>query len=288
MTATNGTTGTTGERVHFSRRSGAHIKADEEGSFRVIRVGAMVLGVFMLGMTVLARAWGASIKAVGERAMSVVVFAGIGVALIWTMWAGRARRRRERDLPETPDDSFRLRCVGTPEEVAQYGELADVPFEPKIFNMSLSVPFSGGMTTVWVATLACALLVGTLVWRTTMGASSCSSIQVVAIPAPLAAEAVIMLFWPAYFRIVPGRLDVLRWRPFRRRAEVLASWDLCVARILVDLRKAVVILDGPNCETPCVFNIGLVRGRARLAHALFLGAISTHWPPPLPDDELLG
>jgi hypothetical protein len=92
--------------------------------------------------------------------------------------------------------------------------------------------------------------------------------------------------WPTYFRLVPGRLELLWYSPFRKRPIERTVVDLRTARVLVDLRQFVVATEAAN--KPLELSIALMPRRKRFAYMLFLAALSTHEPGPLPEDELVG
>jgi hypothetical protein len=181
-------------------------------------------------------------------------------------------------LPLRTDENVRLRCVGARRVVERYGQLADQAFEPAFFNASLAAPFTTAMKIAWWTTVLAALLLinvpqyGALWWL---------------IAAPLVGHGVILLLWPTYFRVVPGRLDVLRYRPFRKHATLLAQYPLREARLLVHLRKWLLVIECPGRER-VLLPIARVPHRSRLAWELLRAAVSTHTPGPLPEDELLG
>jgi hypothetical protein len=102
----------------------------------------------------------------------------------------------------------------------------------------------------------------------------------------VAARLVVAWLWPTYFRVMPGRLDVMRFSTLRGRAISFERFDLRQARVLADLRRSVVFID--EGENRAEYAIGLMRGRTRFAHALFWAAMNTHEPPELPADRLLG
>ncbi|RJP33774.1 MAG: hypothetical protein C4547_11780 [Phycisphaerales bacterium] len=101
-----------------------------------------------------------------------------------------------------------------------------------------------------------------------------------------------MALWPTYYRVVPGRLDVMRFNMLRNEPVSIAQHPLRDAWIEIDLRRCVVIIGRRNepgePQTEAELPILLMRRRTEFAHALLLAAISTHEAPPLPDDALLG
>jgi hypothetical protein len=95
--------------------------------------------------------------------------------------------------------------------------------------------------------------------------------------------------WPTYFRIVPGRLDVMRFNNLRNRLVGVCRLDLRKAKLLIDLRRGVIFIDdadGHTGEFPIVWMRRATR--ERLAYHLLLAALSSYQAPDLPDDKLLG
>jgi hypothetical protein len=275
------------ERVHFSRKSGKDVQPDREGQMASARVvGASLLVLLFVGETV-ARGYGTTLRAALRSVAGPRTLLLFGPFVLWMLWVWFIQWRNGRGLPETPDNLVRLRCVGSPDEVLRHGELADLPFEPRLFAASLAAPFSRGMRVAWVTAVLGGLIVGMVVGRV-VGMDPLNGLTLYLAAAALLGEGVIMLFWPAYFRVVPGRLDILRWRPFCRRPDLVVRCNLRTARILVDLRKSVVLLECPETKRAMALSIGLIWGRTRLAHALFMAALSTYEAAPLPEDALLG
>jgi hypothetical protein len=102
----------------------------------------------------------------------------------------------------------------------------------------------------------------------------------------LLAYSAVAWLWPTYFRVVPGRLDVMRFGSLRGRPVSIERFDLHTAKLLVDMRRWVVFIDDE--ERQIELPIALMRDRRRFAHAVLLAALSTYEPAPLPDDALLG
>jgi hypothetical protein len=102
----------------------------------------------------------------------------------------------------------------------------------------------------------------------------------------VAARLVVAWLWPTYFRVMPGRLEVMRFSTLAGRPISFERFDLRQASVLVDLRRSVVFVDEGDRRGE--YAIALMRGRTRFAHALFWAAMNTHQPPDLPEDKLLG
>ena len=101
--------------------------------------------------------------------------------------------------------------------------------------------------------------------------------------------AIVGWLWPTYFRIVPGRLDVMRFNNLLNRPVSVERYNLRTAKLLIDLRRGVIFVDesdGRTGEFPIVWMRRSTR--ERLAYHLLLAAISSYEAPMLPDDRLLG
>ena len=266
--------------------------------------------------------WGKDAKQAGwfDRALvicgglAVAIFLGVGVnqafhvpadILSWAvppvcllpalrlMNERQSRKRRLQNsrfsLAASPDNQFRLRCIGIPEEFDDLGGLANVPFESVIFNCSwtsitllnpivkstaIATATVMGLIAITVATMLQAPL-GMRLW---IGAST----------AILAACAVIFLVWQTYVEISPGRLDITWISMFGRGRTTRISADLRSARILVDTLRWQILLEQPESDNPPLFfsTIAIPR-RMELAHRILLAAVSTHPSPhdPPPEDE---
>lgn len=114
---------------------------------------------------------------------------------------------------------------------------------------------------------------------------------------------------PTYVRIVPGRLDVLRFSLFRLRPASLASFDLRRSRVLIDVRRAVVLVEPPGEPRPTrkvrskrwpyavaeepppggeAVGLVLTPARRRLLEAACVASVTAAPTPELPHAELLG
>ena len=92
---------------------------------------------------------------------------------------------------------------------------------------------------------------------------------------------------PTYYRIIPGRLDMMRLRPFSRDGDgvILREWDLREAWI--DCFDGLVLIK-PSQSSDDVHRINArhLSEPRQFVYALFHGAISTHRVPDLPNDKL--
>lgn len=207
-----------------------------------------------------------------------------------------------------PDERYRVRLIGPTDKTAAAIPQDASSFEPHIQFAWLGLPPSRAGVYVWVAVS----VVVALVWIgleqvRPLGLPGIGYLEVMAwigvggIAASLAT--------PTYFRVVPGRIDVMRFNFFRSRQPSLQSYDLRRGRVLVDLRYRFIVVEPPEAAelgafieivdafgrklrkprpgTLEIVLLALPRSR-ELARAVLAGAVSTAPTPPLPEDELVG
>jgi hypothetical protein len=274
------------ETIYFFRESNRVAKKLKDANW-VGNIGTSGL----IAVLLIVLEWLATRVGIGSGLWLFLLFAFlIGVVFVrFSVW--RRRRRLYADLPgESPGETRRLACVGLPDRLLQHGELADRSFEPVISSGTFVQPFPRRMNVVTVLLMpAMALLMHVLL--TCLPASIANQPHAYVMGRIYCGVALAVLIvgwlWPTYFRIVPGGLDVLRFNNILNRPVEAEHHDLRKARVLVDLRRGVVFIDhedGHSVELP----IRWMRGQERFAYYLFLAAMSSHQPPPLPDDRLLG
>jgi hypothetical protein len=164
-----------------------------------------------------------------------------------------------------------------PEDILQYGDFRDVPFEPRVFKASCPLTVYANLG--WV--------LGFMFLMSTFTISILHREFVYAFVALLSMIVVIVLLLrPTYFRVVPGRLEVLRFFFLRRWPRSVDSYTLRQAKIVADLRRGMVVIAEGDLGSE--YAIWFMPDRNRFVHSLFLAAISTQPVPDLPVDALLG
>jgi len=98
---------------------------------------------------------------------------------------------------------------------------------------------------------------------------------------------VLQQIFPVYYRVVPRRLDMMRFSALTNRAKVVERWSLVTAQVEVDFEKRRIELRDDEDRRLTIWIPGVTEPY-RFAVGLMQGAISTHEPAPLPDDRLLG
>jgi len=230
----------------------------------------------------------------------VISLAVLPAVLAATWWArGFLRCRRElADLPEyeqpeyEEDPNSRIVCVGRPEWIVQHGGLVDRSFEPIVFHnagatWSEVVRSDGRGCAVYfiLFPLLWALIALLFYWLFDLRLPLIFSFPMYA--AIVATFAVVeYLVYPTYYRIVPGRLDVLRFSNLPGGTSELTSFDLRMTDIIVNMVRGYCVIHGSKTAVFLPFRLAWYR--RRVGYSLLLAAISTHEPPPLPEDELIG
>lgn len=174
----------------------------------------------------------------------------------------------------------RLCCIGDADDLSQYGTLTDVPFEPRVFKASLTMSRTSVMTVVTWALLGVNTLFSVDL-ATTFG-----EVAFVLVVGSGFLLSCLLLFRPKYFRLVPGKLEILTFSFFKFSRQKREEIDLRDVKIIADLHiNLVVIKIGKRVIE---YTIQFLPERKRFVHSLFLAAISTSEPTPLPADALLG
>lgn len=235
--------------------------------------GVMLLFLFL---------WCVSWWGAGKEVIVVILCAVVIVAIVIEI-----RRRK----PKHPVDSnavqslrripgARLLVRGTDQDVSAFVELTDAPFEPIIVGVYYAKRH---------------LIIGLLI-----GLCLCAGAPIFFrwVPRPLNPGMFCMIvgtviaialqqLFPVYYRIVPGRMDVMESSLFTSRARVVDWWPLKTARIEIDFKKRRIELRDVGDQRLTIWIPGVTEPY-RLAVGLIQAAISTHEPAPLPDDRLLG
>lgn len=271
-----------GQGVHFARKAS---KAARRKLGRSNPGFIGIYGLFAVAAVLATLVWHVSRWFGVGNAPAVGVFAVLVAAILLWIIAVRYRCRRaavRARHPET-DDTRRLNCVGHEQQILQHGRLEDVPFEPAVFSATFSYKWSPSMFLTFFLLLppvALAFFVGVPFVRS----ATALYVMMTAGVAALAAGCL----WPTYFRVVPGRLDILRYNAVTGKAVLVEHFDLRVARILVALRNLSVLIEQNGRVTRCETWAMRERDRQRFGYYLFLAAISSHETPLLPHDSLLG
>lgn len=166
------------------------------------------------------------------------VVSGVVQAVLFIGW--KVRCSRFPDKCETiKHHRAHITITGGLETILQGRGLPDVPFEPRLFRAPfLAVSFTGGMCFLSIALMPLFYLlihpllnaIG-LIGPRFLGISL-TNLWIAAVGAVAAAEAMN----PAVIRVVPGKLEVLRFGTSKNIVKVMQIVDLSSASITVDLR----------------------------------------------------
>lgn len=173
----------------------------------------------------------------------------------------------------------RLVWVGLRDTALRENELADRVFEPEIF----SVWFIGQPSKWFIGTAAVfAILIGGTLWGLQVLVHLFNIGPGVEQFGFAAGFLIAMILFPTYYRVSPGRLELLQFSNlFGRRCE-RTVFDLRSGRVIIDLKQGVIYIG----DREALFR--WMPGRNRLAYYVLLAAISTHVAPELPEDQLVG
>ena len=223
-----------------------------------------------------------------------LVAVGMGLAALWGLFVlGRWIVRKVKAKPQFPavaDTAARLRCIGPTEALVKFktlGEPRDVAFEPVVAFASLAVKQHAAAKTVWVLTTIAAC--GLMIALRELGNLPLPRFGYFTVATAMVFGGGVAVFlWPTYLRIVPGRIDILRYRLWSRKPTV-ETIDLREAHVLVNLHRSIIYIQtSDHTRFWRAIGLGAVRHGKEVAHAILQAAISTAPTPPLPDDELIG
>lgn len=271
------------EQVHFCRTSDCprppKHDADAFLDFHAANRAARYTNRFlMLAIVAAVCLYASKLFAIGFAiCFSCGLVAGLAVLAYWIITARRFVRRLDKDnVPDAPPPGARLQCIGSPSDLPQAVNLESVPFEPHVYHISFAAILVMQATSLfWMAHMV-------------LQFARMSNPLAMVSAATLLVGAVVMVtykFRPVYFRISPGRLEVLRYGFLSRRAVKVERYDLRKSRIVADLlRKRVTVYEGPASGRVCY--LWLMPDRKAAMLMFFLAAVSTYETPELSDEVL--
>ncbi len=218
-----------------------------------------------------------------QLAVAPIIYLPLGAIIVLaaiTYWAIRTRRfvRRldEDNVPAAPPPGARLQCIGAPSNLPQAANLESVPFEPHVYH----VPFAA------VLLMQAALIVWLLyVSQQVMRNANPLVMVLMGMVVAVCCGIIIHRFRPVCYRISPGRLEILRYGFFSRKAVKVDRYDLRKARIVADLlSKRVTVYEDP--QWGCVCYLWLMPDRNEAIFMFFLAAVSTYETPELSEEVL--
>jgi len=229
---------------------------------------------------------------------SLAVFMGCAGVLMPLFLLRVRGRKPPRDHPARaatlPDRRFRLRLVGRTRDMIAIGPLTDDPFEPAVHYIPGVV--RGAMWPIAVLyvvlTVAATLVIlavqnGNPVLRPFAGAAPGAVTPFHFWAGMAVAILPFMYLWPAYLRVVPGRLDIIEYGFLGSGKPRVRRIDLRDADVLVVSEMRTFRVGAPGRE-PMTVQCGVTLRWHELVRAVFNAARSGHPAPAMPDDELVG
>jgi len=209
------------------------------------------------------------------------------LATLWTVyvlviWARAGiKKRADQERPGNP----LLKCYGSAEDLARLDTISDEFFEPHIAQTTwlFDVPYRRLMIVVWMVVHLVPLIV--------MMTLEYPVVIVVAFVLLISFffRLFIRLGFPQYCRVVPGRVDILRYRPFSNKTKSRKSVSLEKATIECRFHKYLLEITPAGEEEPSVkVYLNTLRDAKGFAEMVFQGAQCKRPSPILPDDELMG
>ncbi len=219
------------------------------------------------------------------------VWAGLLLLIAYWIVAGLYRNLATRvhfakaRVPEGPvvDGLPRRACYGNPDELEAIAQTPHEPFEPVIVQVSTYDCLPG-----WFFVPAI-LAVGVGTYFLPGVGGNVVAAAAIALAVHVLGRLAGQIAWPTYYRVVPGRLEVLRYSPFRRVPALSRTLLLRDARIVCDLgQRYLTVLDHADAPQGLHFDLWRVPDPLAFAQAVFRGATVAADAPALPEDELLG
>ncbi|MEM1330663.1 MAG: hypothetical protein AAGG07_08900 [Planctomycetota bacterium] len=149
-------------------------------------------------------------------------------------------------LPLKPDRSHRVRVGLWADQIEPVKQIEDTPFEPEVFRVWMADELPGPIRRLLKK--APGLRVLTVLFCVFTMLLLISADRVGPIPGGvMAATAVIVALYlhrkPAYLRIVPGRVEIMRYPLFRTGAPTIRVLDLRSGGVFVDLRGGSIYVE---------------------------------------------
>ncbi|MCB9851457.1 MAG: hypothetical protein H6819_00055 [Phycisphaerales bacterium] len=203
------------------------------------------------------------------------------------VWGDRRRQKsrdRLRQAATAAHADERLRAYVHSDDTAEIESMSDVPFEPVVIHRARLSPKARYGYLVGIP----ASIVLIFMLRPILPFHWMYLLWFIVLPSATIVYCIYPHANPWYYRITPGRMDLIRFEPFRRRraGTILREWNLRDAWI--ELFDHVVTIR-PTRESAEAFHIKVneLAEPQTFVYALFRGAISTHEAPALPIDRLV-
>ena len=188
---------------------------------------------------------------------------------------------------ETSPMTSRVSCMGVPRKIARMaalGPIEDRMFEPQVF-LSIGSTKSPARKRI-VQIVSGSVIVIVAVWIEWSFMHRVTAPYILFLAGIGGAMLIGSAAYPTYLRVVPGRIDIMECALLGRRIISVRRIDLRSRAVTLDAGKQLLHVDSiPNVD---VIPFTAIWNAWGFAHAALSAAISTHEPPPLPDDELVG
>lgn len=198
-------------------------------------------------------------------------------------------------LPLVADEAPRVRCIGMDAAVRRLGEISRDPFEPLIVRVVLVDRPSAGFIFVWLIGMLVTVGATVALMRSSatgaLGAFPLSPFTSFYFAFGLAGGAFIAGFvFPAYIRIAPGRVDVLKFPALGLGKPTIIKHDVRNGAVTVLLGQRAALFKPVGDEHSSLKTVMYAGAfdRNNIARAILAASISEHPTPPMPDDALIG
>lgn len=208
-------------------------------------------------------------------------------SVIWSILGRRrdeARLNQLELLANTCEVEPLVLVCGRVVELLEFARLPDVGFEPRFFRAGgRFLGMSAESRFVWLVLIGILGIVGFFGFS-----RPCALPWVLLLAAAWAALFYSVFHGPTYYRVVPGRLDIMSFRTFGEWPERVKSLSLRGTQIRIDLTrtKRFITLEGHGAKYE--FERADTSDPLGFALAVALGAKSTAPTPNIPMDALLG
>ncbi len=231
--------------------------------------------------------WSIAIDRLDRTGQLITMAVGVVVLLAVLVWQRRILRAyrsgtaREAASSQVHKCTRRLHCRGHPQDLAGLRNLPVSSFEPIIVTRlhALSArAFTGSLLCAILVLMPICAWYKTPVWA----------------PAVIAAllwwlPAMMQCAYPVYYRIVPGRMDVLRFHALSSRARHVRSVQLDTADVVCRYDNYILeIRQGGGDDAVERVDLFGLNDPHQFVKGVFQGAICEEPAPRLPRDRLLG
>ncbi|HUN80506.1 MAG TPA: hypothetical protein VMV81_03255 [Phycisphaerae bacterium] len=250
-----------------SGRSGRRLSEKTGNPVLRLAIGFLVVAAFFLAMRY---ARGSVIPVVASVMIAVIV-----LSLVSQRGKLRPGLVGATSLPTNVNS--RVQVFGRPDELARVADVTSEPFEPAIFERIYDgrwIPVGLVLAVILQIAISARFSVnGGAVGGLCMGFGQ-------------AIGWAFARLRPTYYRVSPGRLDIMQFNPLTNRATLLSEWPLKQIKLRIAFFSPTVDLDGDTRILK--IKLSEVSEPYNFVQSLLSAAISESLAPPLPNDRLLG